>query len=144
MQTSQERSNSELINVRSLSWDEYLKLIYKLVSKIQTSEIKMQYVYGIPRGGLIPATIISHELNIPLISGVKHFEVFGVVLNSEHSRNLLIVDDICDTGETLRRLLGYNQYLFTATIFKHKRSPIEPTFYECVNDDWIKFPYERT
>ena len=44
-------------------------------------------VMGLPRGGLIPAVMISHELGIPL------------VINP--TKNTLVVDDINDTGHTL-------------------------------------------
>ena len=44
-------------------------------------------VYGIPRGGLVFAVMLSHKLSIPMLMS----PVPGC----------LIVDDICDSGESL-------------------------------------------
>ena len=49
----------------------------------------MSGIYGIPRGGLCLAVALSHKLNIELLK--------------EPRNNILIVDDIYDSGETLHR-----------------------------------------
>ena len=54
---------------------------------------------GLPRGGIIPAVLISHEIGVCL-------------LYLHPGKNTLVVDDINDTGETLSKantwcLLGY-------------------------------------
>lgn len=51
-----------------IQWDEYIQNIYQVGNSILQYEKEYIYLYGIPRGGLIPATILSHYLNLPLIT----------------------------------------------------------------------------
>lgn len=49
-------------------------------------------VYGIPRGGLVTAVLLSHRLNLPLKLKIE-----------ELNGKTLIVDDISDSGKTLEK-----------------------------------------
>jgi hypoxanthine phosphoribosyltransferase len=127
------KSNKKIV----LSWDTYISMVYNLCDKIKKSKIKFKYVYGPPRGGYIPSVIISHELKKDL------------VINIEDCREgpILIVDDIIDTSKTINELLLHHVddsiKVYTASIFKHKKSPFNPDFFIQKNDKWVKFPYER-
>lgn len=120
------------------SWEELSKDCEKLVIKIRDKKIKIENVYGIPRGGLIPAVILSHLLYKPLIT---NRDSIGV--------NTLVVDDVSDTGRTLRVLLSTLDIRIepkppTATLWKDKSSKFSPTFY-CrtkEKDEWILYPFE--
>ena len=139
MTTAKERSLSKGDIVVKLNWDEYINYIKELILIIQKSDIKLDAVYGIPRGGLIPATIISYQLNLRLLSDSDIFEGF-----LQRDDMVLIVDDICDTGETLLNNTTKDNFnTKTATLFKHKKSPVTPNFYVAENSVWIEFPYER-
>jgi len=81
-------------------------------------------VYGIPRGGLVVAIKLSHLLDIPLTFRL--------------SKNTLVVDDIVDSGKTLRKYKKYK----TATIYKQVNCPISPSFHVYNNFNFIVFPYE--
>jgi hypoxanthine phosphoribosyltransferase len=70
-------------------------------------------IVGIARGGLIPATMLSHYFGVPLITlnlslrdgmaqGVVDFATLRAQLLSDH--RLLMIDDICDTGATFRKI----------------------------------------
>jgi hypoxanthine phosphoribosyltransferase len=113
---------------RFITWDYIETAIDNIASQIKSSELDIQYIYGMPRGGLIPAVMLSHKLDIPLLR-------VGMVLNNK----VLIVDDICDSGLTLRK---YN--LPTATIHTKETASIQPKFhYEIVDKDWIVYPWEQ-
>ena len=114
-----------------LRWNEYISLIYDLGIQIKKSKQKYRYIYGIPRGGLIPATILAHQLGIELI--VKDFSHCFV------EGNVLIVDDLADTGKTLE---PYTQFDI-ATIYWKKWSTVKPTYFLKETDKWIVFPYEK-
>ncbi len=136
---SRERSNSKSSEIKILSWNFYLQSIDLLIDKIKKSKKKFDYVYGIPRGGLIPATIISHQLEIPMIDSYNLDTMYLF------EKNILLLDDIIDTSKTIKELKEtYNELnLIVATIYKHKNSPIIPDFYVYENDCWISFPYEK-
>lgn len=102
----------------------------------QLKNIKFDYIYGIPRGGLPIAVQISHYLNIPLI-----FELTKL----DDNKYYLIVDDIIDTGKTVLNLLKEIKncnYITCSLFFKPKRSIFRPDLYIIETDNWIEFPWE--
>lgn len=114
-----------------LNWYEIDYAVESLAYKIKRSNIKISYVKGIQRGGLIPAVLLSHKLNIPLVTN-------GILDNS-----VLVIDDICDSGKTIAEIQNYKCY--TATIH-HKQSAITKPdfFYSLVPEDrWIVYPWEN-
>ena len=123
-------------------------------------------ILAISRGGLVPASMLSHY------TSNQHIEVIGVKGYSDDTKNervelwqdpyplgdfpekLLIVDDIVDSGDTLRFVENYIQQ---RTLFMEK--PIEiniavlydkdisdlnaDMFVKYVpSDNWIVFPWE--
>ena len=84
-----------------VSWWDMQDLIKDLAKKIPFEVPLADSIYGIPRGGLIPAVILSHRLQMPLV------ETIG--------RNTLVIDDMSDSGATLSKMPGQ----FTAVLF-HK------------------------
>ena len=103
-----------------------------LIKEMKARNFQPTGVYGVPRGGLILATLLSYKLDIPLL------------LNA--SKGCLIVDDIADSGRTLLHYTEndtqFNKY-FIATMFYHKRSIVTPNYYKFEKTDkWIIFPWE--
>jgi hypoxanthine phosphoribosyltransferase len=71
--------------------------------------------------------MISHQLNLPWT-----YEIFP---------NTLVVDDICDSGETLTNYAG----VYTAVLYyKPHTSTFKPNIYARVHsgDEWIIYPWE--
>jgi len=118
---------------RIITYEEYGNLLSELVVKIKKSPLinQINCVFGINRGGHPIAVHLAHHLNIP-------YEY----LDPEYRLGVsLIVDDIADTGKTLK---NYHQdAAATATLFYKKRSVVIPTFYVEETDMWICFPWER-
>ena len=75
-----------------LEWSEIHELVNILCKKIITEYPNIDSVMGLPRGGMIPAVLISHELGLPFVL--------------HPGKNTLVVDDINDTGETLSKAPG--------------------------------------
>ncbi len=115
---------------RMVNWREVDQLVWNLVRKIPKKEI--QNIYGVPRGGLIPAVMLSHQLNLPLLLD-----------RSRIGKNTLIVDDLTDSGKTLVELTKEVGKVRTAVLFHNKESIYLPTYYgDMKPDSWIVFPYE--
>ena len=118
-----------------IHWGYIDTAINHLAKVISESNLYIQAIYGLPRGGLIPAVMLSHKLDIPLILDRD--------LSNLENENILIIDDICDTGKTL---CSYELFKYpTATIHYKPSTIIKPTFYyELVDEDtYIYFPWER-
>ena len=118
---------------KSLSYSQYSIYINELVNMIERSDIiqSIKAIYAIPRGGYPIGVHLSHNLNVPLVSNTEGLR----------REELLIVDDIADTGVTLEKLTG--MCIATATLFYKRRSIVEPTFYVITTDRWVVFPWER-
>ena len=116
---------------RQIYLNNFHEAILQLIEKFPKN--KYENVYGLPRGGLIIATYISHHLNIPLLMEPPD-------INKEGLLKTLIVDDLTDTGDSLK---CYEKAGFeTAVIFYKPRSFVKPTYYIHETMDWVVFPYE--
>ena len=112
------------------SWEDIDEHMEMLSLDIMKSGVNFNKIHGIKRGGLIPAVMLSHILNTPISDIIDPYT--------------LVVDDICDTGETLN---SYKELKCPIATIHYKRSAIiEPTFWrELVDDEtWIVYPWERT
>ena len=116
---SSQSSNAETIGKVFYTFEQMKTDLSGIVDQIEHSGWKPQLILGLTRGGLIPATMLSHQFSAPLIpinlslrdfvrdqiaviSEIKTaFDQFGI----EDLHNVLIVDDILDSGATLERLL---------------------------------------
>lgn len=120
---------------RYLSWDDIDRAINRIVASIHSSEIELKAIGGLPRGGLIPAVMLSHRLGIPFVSQVNIKNIFG---------NILIVDDICDTGQTLKQFKFENN-VYTATLHWKQSAEYQPNYFWEIayENEWIVYPWEN-
>ena len=118
-----------------LTWDNYTSDVKKLTGKIIKSNKKYDFIFGIPRGGLILAGCLSHKLNLPILLDVNLLEK----LSMDYLTNILVVDDIADSGKTIMK---YANRFDTATIYRKFDCSLTPTYYVNINKRWIIFPYE--
>jgi hypoxanthine phosphoribosyltransferase len=120
---------------RYITWD-YIDIAADyLAEKITESQLLIEAIYGVPRGGLIIASLLSHRLNIPL--------TMSRVSSIHENENILIVDDICDSGKTLEK---YKIFRYPIITIHHKKSArVKPIFYYEVAEetDWIVYPWEK-
>ena len=110
-----------------LSWTDIEGLVKELCKRIIINSIPINSIHGLKRGGYIPAVMISHYLDLPYSEEV-HFDT-------------LVVDDICDSGETLENAPG----LYHAVLhYKPHTSSFIPTIWsKKMGDEWIVYPWER-
>ena len=115
-------------NKIQVSWWDMTDIIKDLVDKIPFEVPLADSVYGIPRGGLIPAVMLSHSLKLPLVDKI--------------GKNTLVVDDMSDSGVTLSKMPGQ----FTAVLFhKPHTSCFTPNVWSRLHegDEWLVFPWEE-
>jgi len=129
-----------------------------------------QIIVGLTRGGLIPATMISHYFNVPLIPITLSLRDFKTDMSAVEfeikqqigiekllTKRILVVDDMLDSGETLKELSEIFKKLDAnidnikyATLYYNYANNAEfiPDFYAKVIDkslrnEWIVFPFEN-
>jgi len=113
-----------------LTWDEVEELVDRIATRITNEFSNITHIYGIPRGGLIPAVMLSHKLGIPLTD------------NGYETLTTLIVDDISDSGETLKEWEGLNTAVL---LHKPHTSCSVPTINGNIHrgNEWIIYPWEQ-
>ena len=118
-----------------IQWRDVEDAVERLAINITNSKIEIVAVGGLPRGGLIPAVMLSHKLDIPFVSQANITGVTG---------NILIVDDICDSGKTLKRF-KFESNVYTATLHYKSTSEYEPHFWWRLapENEWIVYPWEN-
>jgi len=112
------------------TWQEFDRDAWKIAKWAEDRNFRA--IYGIPRGGIVLAVLLSHRLNLPLLISVE-----------EISPQTLVVDDISDSGATLAKLYGkLNFRPAVATIFYHKDTREMPDFALHEKKEWVVFPWE--
>ena len=117
---------------RVISWDEYNELVSSIAAQI--GDKVPDCIVGLTRGGLIPAVQFSHMFNVKKYS------------------NILIVDDINDSGATLWEVANqcYGREICKprfATLLSKDSSEFDNLIAgEHINknkdNEWIVFPWE--
>lgn len=153
------RSNNNL-EFEIPTWDEIYRLLLNLAEKIREANFKPNIIVGISRGGWPPARIMSDLLENPEIANVKAEFYLSVaktrsepvitqpVSVSVRGKEVLIVDDVADTGKSLRLVRSHIKEqgatrVKIATIYYKPWSVVTPDWYERETSCWIIFPWER-
>lgn len=119
-----------------LSWKWVDDQINTIGDKLEGREL--EFVSGIPRGGLIPAVIMSHAFGVKYISYSSAKQ-----LPKDLRSKTIVVDDIADTGHTLKEAVDLD--FITATLSIRTGTKSVPMYYgEHITDDrWLVFPWEK-
>ena len=142
----------------TLSWDDIYNICLRLVEKIIRDNYRIDTIIGVSRGGLIPSRIFSDILDIHdiFVITAKYYKDINerlekpvIRINTDikeiRDKNMLIIDDIADTGKTMLSLIDMldSQNIKTLTLYKKSKSIFEPDYYAEESDKWIVFPWER-
>ena len=142
------------------SWDQIYGLLLKLAEAVRKSGFEPDLIVGVSRGGCIPARIISDLLENPKLANVTVEFYAGLaetkneptitqpVSVSVKDKRVLVVDDLADTGESLKlvnlHLKKHGAFeVKIATIYYKPWSIIVPHYYEKETRRWIVFPWEQ-
>ena len=136
-----------------VSWEEIHRISKALAWRL--SDLKpYKGIIAVTRGGLVPAAIVARELDIRLIDtfcvlsynqktkgDVKVLKVSSVANNGE---GWLIVDDLVDTGETIKAIRSSLPNAHYATVYAKPsgRKQVDTFITEVSQDTWIYFPWD--
>ena len=109
------------MKIEKIKYKKFKKLVQNICQQMEAAAWKPDYVVGITRGGLMPALYISHYFNVKMhtldVSLRDHEgaetncwmaeDAFGYngEIDQPVAKNILIVDDINDTGATLNWIM---------------------------------------
>lgn len=152
---SKERFRCEI-----LSWNRVVRDTIKLSKSIIDSGFKPDIVVAIGRGGYVPARILCDYLLIRDLTSIK-VEHWGIAATETEKavikfrlctdikdKSVLLVDDITDTGDTLRVSLKYlkdfgPKTIKTAVLIHKTCSVIVPDYFisKIIKWHWVIFPW---
>lgn len=155
------------INIKHhvITWDDVVKHVDKICDDILRSDVEIDCILGLSRGGLVPAVMIANQLDIDHVysyglrsysnktgGDIQTYQLAGSdTVRGEH---ILVVDDISDRGETLgyvkRQLCKPSirpwtyKNIHTCTLCVKPRTDFSPTWHavDVDDDEWVIFPWE--
>lgn len=128
-----------------ITWEHYDEMLNKLYRRVQDQNYDM--IIGVTRGGLVPAVQLSHLLGVPM--GTVQYQLRDGngsmhIISQQGYQKALIVDDICDTGDTIRGLSEvFKNTDFAVLIDKTGDSMVKYRAEYFEADDWVVFPWEQ-
>ena len=139
--------------------EDLIDSLNKIVEQIENSNWSPKVIISINRGGCVPGVFLSHRLNL------KHKVIDIQFRDSNRSPdfkmvkqkikrfdNILLVDDINDSGKTLKTIYdlsnAYSKKIYNATLIYNQESIIKTDFYgrmikRSEDKNWYVFPWEE-
>ena len=144
------------------SWQDMCLDVNQLCRDIVLDNFKPDVIVGLSRGGLTPGVMMSHWLKKPfkpVKSALRDFPEWEDYLPRKTDKRVLILDDICDSGETFERIskhikgprenmpLQLQCDVRFASLWWNNEVDFKPHYYvreeaKDTNKLWIIFPWE--
>jgi len=148
----------EKIPCRMLSWKDVQAMSLDLAKKVQSAGFKPDVIVAVARGGLIGARLVADVLGVPDFTCLRiaHWGETAVrgkeavlergIGGSVEGKNVLLVDDITDTGKSLSVAKSYLETLKpaqvkTAALQHISGSSFRPDFFGKEEKKWAWFSY---
>ena len=142
-----------------LSWEGFGQACDDLAQQVTESGFRPKVVIAIARGGLLPAGALAYALGVELVDAIN-VERYSdstqpmpdpVMLAprldsaSVAGEQILIVDDITDSGRTLglvtRLLRGFGADVRSAVLFSKPNTVFAPDYLWKRTEGWVRFPW---
>ncbi|MDE1564729.1 phosphoribosyltransferase [Actinotignum sanguinis] len=142
-----------------LTWERFGEVTRELARDIWDSGYRPDIIVSVARGGLLPAGAIAYALDLKsmLVLNVEFYTGIGVTLKDPRlvepsgdvrgmaGKKVLIVDDVADSGRTLRFVKElceeYATEIRVAVLYEKSRSVLKPDYAYLHTDSWIAFPW---
>lgn len=153
----------EKIRCELVSWDQVTSLSYELALQINRAGYKPDMVIAIARGGYVPARLLCDYLNVYKLTSIRVEHYTAGANKAEQARLvmplaislegqcILLVDDVDDTGDTLKLAVDYLHQLkplqIKVVVLHHKKSScLLPDYYAQEQTDWrwLVYPWALT
>lgn len=154
----------EDIKKRYVGWPHIDDYVNRVSFEMYKDNFRPDYIVGLARGGLIPAVLMSHRLDIPMkalkVSLRDHTDDndhnWTMAEDAQAGAKILVLDDINDTGATLNwivndwKLSETQDNVKFAVLFDNLSSGFCREIDYCAKEinkaednEWIVFPWEH-
>jgi hypothetical protein len=163
-----------VLNKRFITNDEFAEMSFTLAQMVidVTHVFDVDVIVGVCRGGAVPSIIVHEALSVKSTHNIKYCPIVSKAYDDKNhigknvqvtgvsemasvvgkNSNILIVDDIFDTGISVNAIIeSIHKYIPNATIkvatvyykVNSNRTQRVPDYYaQVVIDDWLVFPHE--
>lgn len=136
-----------------VTWDDVQSHCRALARKILAMDKQFKKMLVITRGGMFPAGILARELEIRQIENIcidtydsQNIKTPTLLKapSDEFRRDVLVIDDLADTGATLNMVKNMVEDSLVITIFaKPAGESLVDLFHERVAQHvWVRFPWD--
>jgi hypoxanthine phosphoribosyltransferase len=151
------------VPVKLVTWDEVVEWARGLARRIEESGWRPDLIVAVARGGFVPARLLCDFLDVTNLLSVQSQHWVEAARAAEKAilkfpykveasgLNVLVVDDIVDTGETLAlardfisREWGPREVRIAALQWISSVAKIKPDYYYLEVRDWVWFQYPWT
>ena len=148
-------TETENKNFVKISWEDIDNYSVQLANRVRPliENKQITRLCAITRGGLIPAALLARELDLRYIDTicVKSYdntesqEMQVLKMIEGRSDDLLIVDEIAETGKTIEIIRKYLPDAVFVSLFATAEGKKHVDFYEATKEDndWFIFPWEN-
>ncbi|MEX0907349.1 MAG: phosphoribosyltransferase family protein [Gemmatimonadota bacterium] len=141
-----------------LSWEFFGELCRVLAVKVATSGYKPDLVIGIAKAGVIPGAVVAsilrcdfYSLKISRDAGgdrtLSRPKILSAAPKEAAGKTVLVVDEICTSGETMRLALNAVRQVSPAEVRTAtsliKTSGYRPDYYALETSSTVAFPWDR-
>jgi hypoxanthine phosphoribosyltransferase len=143
--------------VKEISWEDFAQLAATLAERLAVEGVEV--VVGIARAGLFPATAVACTLRRELfpvrvtrrVNDQVKFQhpLWKVDVSKEvEGKNVVVIDEIADTGETLAVVAKRVQEqggarVITASLVSHSWANPKPDHVALMTDAFVIFPWDK-
>ena len=140
-----------------VAWDQFHRDARALAGRLSASE-RFSGVVAVTRGGLVPAAIVASERDLRVIDTFCVASYAGEKVQGEikllksvlpdtargGGEGLLVVDDLADTGATVKIVRAILPKAHVATVYAKPlgRLVVDTFITEVSQDTWIYFPWD--
>jgi len=139
--------------------EDFIDSLNKIIGQIKKSNWSPEVIISINRGGCVPGIYLSHRLSlnhkvidIQLRDSNKPPDLKIIKQRIKEFDNILLVDDINDSGKTLKTIYdltnAYSKIIYNATLIYNQESKVKTDFYgkeirRSKDQNWYVFPWEE-
>lgn len=151
---------SEEFRCELVSWNRVYQLARRLAQSIRAAAFEPDVVVAIARGGYVPARLLCDFFDVSNLTSIRIVHYAAGAQRAKQARivsglgtairglNVLVVDDVSDTGETLelaeQHLRSFDAAVVRVAVLHHKVvAAVQPDWYaqKVVKWRWIIYPW---
>ncbi|MBT3766223.1 MAG: xanthine phosphoribosyltransferase [Rhodospirillaceae bacterium] len=143
--------------LKTVSWQE-IHLDIRLLVELIPPDVDWKGMVAVSRGGLVPAALLAREIDLRLVDTLCIQSYDGRDQTSleilkqpseavaDAGQGWLLVDDIADTGDTLKAARKILPQAHFATVYAKPAGEdlVDSVLHVVSQDTWVEFPWEQS